>query len=346
MDNDNYIQNPKPLFFNDLFNSKDKDGTDIDNKIIQCTLCPHRCLIKNNKFGICLIRGNRDGKLSIPYYGKLSALALDPIEKKPLYHYFPGSRILSAGFFGCNLKCPFCQNSSISTHADISYETYSPADVLSIIKNKGGIGLAYTYSEPAVHIEWVTETSKLLRQNNYKNVIVTNGMINDEPADYILENLDAANIDLKSFNSDFYKSELFGDLETVKNFIKKASSKIHMEITTLVIPGKNDSKEEILEIASFIASISKNIPYHLSCYFPSYKYIIPPTPASEVFTLAKEASKILNFVYTGNTGYKESDTNCPSCGEVLIKRTGYSAYAVNLKNNKCRKCGFDTEIII
>ena len=316
------------------------------SKKIQCLLCPHNCIISENKSGICLVRGNKGGKPAIPFYGKLSALAMDPIEKKPLYHFYPGSSILSAGFFGCNLKCPFCQNFSISSKADISYRSYSPEEILSALKEQGGIGLAYTYSEPAVHIEWIAETAELLHKNGYKNVLVTNGMINNKPADYLLENIDAANIDLKSHNPDFYKNELKGNLETVKNFILKAASKIHVEITTLVIPGKNDSDEEIMKNADFIASISKNIPYHLSCYFPSYKYTAPPTPVNQVLKLAELSKKKLNFVYTGNTGLSESDTFCPSCGELLVKRNGYSAYTVNLKKDKCRNCGYDAGIII
>ena len=331
-------QNSAPLFF--------KYNTASESEEIQCILCPHNCVIKKGKFGLCLVRGNIDGKPSIPFYGRLSALALDPIEKKPLYHFYPGSRILSAGFFGCNLKCPFCQNSSISAHADPAYKLYEPEKMLSLLKTQGGIGLAYTYSEPAVHIEWIADTSKFLHENKYKNVLVTNGMINNEPADYLLKYIDAANIDLKSFNPDFYRKELNGDFETVKTFIRKASKKIHVEITTLVIPGKNDSEEEIMEIASFIASVNKNIPYHLSCYYPSYKYKIPPTSAQSVIHLAELVKEKLNFVYTGNTGYHEADTICPSCGEVLVKRTGYTAFAVNLNKNKCRKCGFETGIIV
>ena len=330
-----------PLFFK----TPDADKTE-NNSIVQCTLCPHMCRIKNGKFGFCLVRGNINGKPAIPYYGKLSAASVDPVEKKPLYHFYPGSKILSVGFFGCSMKCPFCQNFTISTNVNPDYKSYKPEDILSMVKSKGGIGLAYTYSEPLVHIEWVSETSKLLRKNGYKNVLVTNGLINGEPADTVLEYTDAANIDLKSFNSDFYRKELKGDLEAVKNFIKKASEKIHVEITTLVIPGKNDTKEEIMEISSFIASINKNIPYHLSCYYPAYKYSIPSTPASLVFNLAELAKEKLNFVYTGNTGTGDTDTLCPSCGETIVKRSGYSAQIINMNRGKCKKCGFSTGIYV
>ncbi len=334
-ENELYIK-PHPRYFTADLSS--------ENDSIQCTLCPHRCIIKNNSTGICLVRTNRNGTPEIPYYGRLSALAVDPVEKKPLYHFFPGSKILSAGFFGCNLKCPFCQNYSISTHADLSYEIYPPSAVPAILLKTGGIGLAYTYSEPLIHIEWITETSRILREKGYKNVLVTNGFINEGPADDILEYTDAANIDLKSFNPDFYRKELKGGLDEVKLFIKKASSSIHVEITTLVIPGKNDSAEEISEMASFISSLDRNIPYHLSCYYPSYKYSTPPTPAPTVLELVETAKKYLNYVYPGNVGYKNSDTMCPSCGELLVKRSGYRVSIENIDNKKCIKCGFKINI--
>ena len=217
--------------------------------------------------------------------------------------------------------------------------------MLDALKSRGGIGLAYTYSEPAVHIEWIADTSKLLRSKGYKNVLVTNGTINDDASDYLLENMDEANIDLKSHNPEFYRRELKGALDTVKIFIEKAASKIHIEVTTLVIPGKNDSENEIMKTVDFLASITQNIPYHLSCYYPSYKYSAPPTPVAEVLQLAEAASGKLNFVYTGNTGIIESNTVCPSCGEILVKRTAYSAHTVNLEEGRCRNCGFDTGII-
>ena len=160
MDSDNSSCDHSPLFFESL----------TDNSI-QCTLCPHKCIIKNDKYGNCLVRGNKKGTPSIPFYGKISALALDPIEKKPLYHFYPGCRILSAGFSGCNLKCPFCQNYNISAKTDIAHQTYNPDDMLLILKKQGGIGLAYTYSEPVVHIEWITETAELLRSEGFKMLL-------------------------------------------------------------------------------------------------------------------------------------------------------------------------------
>ncbi len=323
----------------------DLEPKKLNKNSIQCILCPHKCIIKEGKFGLCLARSNKSGQPFLPFYGKLSALAMDPIEKKPLYHFYPGKKILSAGFFGCNLKCPFCQNYSISMNTVKAYDSYTPEDILAILKRQGGIGLAYTYSEPTVHIEWILKTAELLKKNGYKNVLVTNGMLNKEAADLILEYMDAANIDLKSQNSTFYKKELKGDIKTVKEFIINAAAKIHIELTTLVIPGKNDSEEELKKAVAFISSIDKNIPYHLSCYYPSYKYFIPPTPVSKVLKLAEIASGKLSFVYTGNTHSGETNTLCPSCKALLVKRTGFSASLINLYKGKCMECGYKTGII-
>lgn len=333
---------PEPLFFT----SYSKSSTEKSPDIIQCNLCPHYCVIKPGKFGLCLVRGcESGGKGVIPYAGKISALAADPIEKKPLYHFFPSSEILSAGFFGCNLKCPFCQNYSISNAAETSAKTVTPREMAEMTARSGTIGLAYTYSEPIVHIEWVAETARLLREKNLKNVLVTNGCINPEPADYLLENIDAANIDLKSFNPDFYSSELKGNLDAVREFIKKAYKKIHIEITTLVIPGKNDSEEEITEIAQFIASLDKKIPLHLSCYYPAYKYGISGTNAEKIFALVKTASEYLCYVYPGNTGRTEIVTRCRSCGEVLVRRKGYHTEMPALSGNRCSKCSTESDLI-
>ena len=325
----------KPLFYKKTGNA------------VTCTLCPNNCLIKEGKSGSCRIRFNRNGNMKIPFAGKISALAVDPVEKKPLYHFFPGKDILSTGFYGCSLKCPFCQNYSISSGTRIESDTVSPEDMAAAAAKSGTIGLAYTYSEPSVHIEWVYETSKLLHKKNLKNVLVTNGYINLPAAEYLLENTDAANIDLKSFNPDFYSKELGGRLEPVKEFIRLASAKIHIEVTTLVIPGKNDSTEEIREIAGFLSGIDRKIPYHLSCYFPAYKYTDPPTKSDTVLRLADAALQYLDYVYPGNMGPRDNSTLCPVCSSILVKRTGYKAEAGGLdKDGKCLGCGEKTSIVL
>jgi len=313
----------------------------------KCVLCPNHCIIKADKFGKCRVRGyDSNLKPIIPFAGKLSALAVDPIEKKPLYHFYPGSQILSAGFYSCNLSCAFCQNYHISTKVDTNAKTISPEEMAEITASSDTIGLAYTYSEPMIHIEWIKETAKLIRNKNLKNVLVTNGYINKEAGESILENIDALNIDLKSFNNNFYTNELGGSLEPVKDFIKLAAKKAHVEVTTLVIPGKNDSEKEIEQIASFIASINSSIPFHLSCYYPTYKYSIEKTDPIKVINLAKIASNYLEYVYVGNTGIAENNTKCPSCNNLIIKRAGYKVEIRENNNGICSNCGKKISLIL
>jgi pyruvate formate lyase activating enzyme len=313
----------------------------------KCVLCPNFCIIKANKFGKCRIRGyDKNLKPVIPFAGRISGLAVDPIEKKPLYHFYPNTQILSVGFYSCNLSCPFCQNYHISTKVDSNAIIISPDEMAEITASSATIGLAYTYSEPMIHIEWVKETAKLLRSRNLKNVLVTNGYISKEAGESILENIDALNIDLKSFNENFYSNELGGKLEPVKDFIKLAASKAHIEVTTLVIPGKNDTEKEIEAIASFLASINKSIPYHLSCYHPTYKYSIERTTPEKVIKLAALAANYLDYVYVGNAGLAENNTKCPYCSNFLIKRSGYNTEIRGIKNGICSNCGKKVNVIL
>jgi len=307
-----------------------------------CPVCPNNCSIADGGFGICGVRSNRNGKAYLPYYGILSAVSVDPIEKKPLYHFHPGKNILSVGFFGCSLSCPFCQNYRISKEFPGSQSgSVSPADFVKSALERGTFGIAYTYSEPIIHLEWVLETATEAASHGLKNVLVTNGYINDEPGNELLKVMDAVNIDLKSFNPDFYHDELKAKLGPVLNFIKKAAAKTHIEVTSLIIPGKNDSLKEIQESSSFLASIDKNIPFHLSAYYPSYKYSIPPTAPASLLRLAEAASEVLNFVYTGNISGGRTNTHCPECGNLLVKRNGYSTLIIGAAGQKCKKCGKD-----
>jgi pyruvate formate lyase activating enzyme len=308
-----------------------------DDKKIQCFLCPHHCLITPGKYGICRVRFNHDGELQLPFYGMLSAQSSDPIEKKPLYHYYPGQSIFSVGFWGCSFKCPFCQNYRISQNT-FAHDYVSPGQVIERAGENGSFGIAYTYSEPLIHMEYVLDCAKIARQNGLKNVLVSNGFVNEAPGNELLDLFDAANIDLKSFNSDFYKKEIGGKLDEVKRFIICAAKKIHVEVTTLVIPGKNSDESEIEGIAQFLASIDPDIPLHLSCYYPIYKYTIPSTPPELVEKLARAAKKHLNYVYVGNVGLKETNTMCSECGNILIQRTGYNIRITGIKNGSCLKC--------
>jgi pyruvate formate lyase activating enzyme len=316
------------------------DGT------LECCLCPHRCRIRPGGHGVCAVRFNRNGELALPYYGRLSSVASDPIEKKPLYHFHPGARILSVGFVGCSFRCPFCQNYRISRFTDAPTERMLPGELVAAAQRAGSLGIAYTYSEPLIHLEYVLDSARLARRAGLKNVLVSNGYINPEPAESLLKLVDAANIDLKAFGSGFYRQEIGGELEEVKRFIRQAAAKIHLEVTTLVIPGKNSGAGEIAAAAEFLASLNPAIPYHLSAYYPTYRYSLPPTPPALLKKLAAAAREHLRYVYLGNLGYdpEGSDTFCAGCGRELIRRRGYSTRVSGLSGGRCSGCGRPAEI--
>ena len=278
-----------------------------ENGHVRCDLCPNKCAIESGGFGICKVRGNKSGKGIIPYYGYISALALDPIRKKPLYHFKQGTQILSLGFAGCNLKCPFCQNWRISQSADIPGKFMQPQEIISAALKHGSPSIAYTYSEPLVHIEFLLDCMALARKHGIANVLVTNGCINEQPAAEILKLTDAANIDLKCFSADTYGKTLGGGvcsadiLQTVLDFIKNCyKAGVHLEITTLVVPGLNDNKDELNAIAAFIAGLDRDIPWHLTAYHCDYRWNAPDTDAEFLRGVAKEAEGALRYVYVGN----------------------------------------------
>ncbi len=274
-------------------------------KLAICNICPRKCTIKEGGVGFCNARGNVDGVVSCINYGCVTSLALDPIEKKPLRHFHPGTKILSVGSFGCNLRCSHCQNHAISmSDKELArYEYIEPDRLVSYAIDtivRGNIGIAYTYNEPLVGYEYVRDCAKLVKERGLYNCVVTNGYINEEPLLDIVEYIDAFNIDLKAFSNEFYR-KVKGDLETVKNTIKIAAKYSHVEVTTLIIPGENDSEEEIEELAFWLSGIDKNIPLHVSRFFPRYQSLDKnPTPVEDVYKLAKLARKHLNFVYEGN----------------------------------------------
>ncbi len=319
--------NIEPLFFKKETNNE-----------ISCSLCPHRCRLKPGGRGICGVRTNHQGEMELPYAGCVSAIAMDPVEKKPLFHFYPGSQVFSVGFYGCSFSCPFCQNFSISQHYSTD-RIISPEDLVKFAMEREAGMIAYTYNEPTVHIEYIIECSKQAKEKSMKNVIVTNGHLNKEPAEMLFGYMDAANIDLKSINPEFYRKEIKGNLEPVKETISIASGLSHVEVTTLVIPGKNDSDEEIEQIAVFLSGIDENIPLHLSAYYPTYKYSIPSTPSSRIFDLVKIARTHLKYVYPGNVGNDASDTLCGKCHSVLIERRGYSVRVRNGDRARCDTCG-------
>lgn len=280
-------------------------------KVAICGLCPHHCHLKEGAVGFCRARKNENGRVVSLNYGRLTSAALDPIEKKPLYHFHPGSFILSIGSFGCNLRCPFCQNYTISqAGADgfeggrLPTEQVTPKEIAAaaqrLEETSGNIGVAFTYNEPLVGYEFVYDTAKLLKEKNLAVVLVTNGQIEKEPWGKLLPYVDAVNIDLKGFTQDFY-SWLGGSLETTKAAISMAAANhVHVEVTTLVIPGKNDSPAEMEAEAEWLAGISPEIPLHLSRYFPRYHVKIPMTPYPTLKNLAAIAESHLRFVHLGN----------------------------------------------
>jgi pyruvate formate lyase activating enzyme len=322
-----------------LFYTKGKENR------MQCGLCPNNCSIGAGKVGICGVRKNIDGKLVTLIYGEASSVAMDPIEKKPLYHFFPGSSILSVGTVGCSFKCGFCQNYHISQNPNYPTDYYAPEDIVRLASRNRSVGIAYTYSEPLIWYEWVIDTCKLVRKSGLKNVFVTNGYINREPLRDLLEFSDAFNIDLKSFSEDFYKKIIGGKLKPVLETIEEISKQkdIVLEVTTLVIPGYNDSDDEMERLTDWLSGLSKDIPYHLSAYYPMYKFKAPPTPVSTLQRLKKIAEKRLNYVYLGNVS-GESSSYCANCNAILVKRFGYHIKVENYKNGKCTSCGHDVPI--
>ena len=273
----------------------------VDEKV-NCTACAHRCLIEKGKTGICGVRKNIDGKLYLTIYGKIIAKNIDPIEKKPLYHFLPGTKSFSIGTIGCNFRCGFCQNYDISQLRKIFGEKIKPEQIVKEAIKKKCKSISYTYNEPTIFIEFVKDTAKLAKKEGLKNILVTNGYQTKECLNFIAPYIDAMNIDLKSFSNKFYlkncKAKLSPVLETIKNAYKK---RIWIEITTLLIPKENDSKDEIEKIAKFIASIGKDIPWHISRFFPMYKMADKtPTQIQKLKEAEKIGKKYLNYVYLGN----------------------------------------------
>ncbi|MFH1715623.1 MAG: AmmeMemoRadiSam system radical SAM enzyme [Elusimicrobiota bacterium] len=319
------------------------------NKAVKCGLCPHMCVIKKDFLGVCNARKNVEGKLYSLSYSKITSFGRDPIEKKPLYHFYPGSGIFSIGSFGCNLACIFCQNFTIARakEFDVQCAEMLPEDLLAEVKKSNTIGVAYTYNEPLINFEYILDSAKLIKDAGYKNVLVTNGFINEEPLRMILPYIDAANIDLKAFNNNFYKKVCYGGLEPVKMAIKiMHESGAHIELTNLIIPELNDNIKEIEDMTRWIADISKDIPLHFSRYFPCYKCDKPVTPSETLVKAYNMAKGLLNYVYVGNILLLEGqDTVCPYCKNIVIKRSGYETDVIGLKGDKCKECGKRLNIV-
>ena len=277
-----------------------------------CEVCFRQCRLQEGQFGACLARKNEEGKkVAVANYGMITSIALDPIEKKPLNRFFPGSKILSVGSYGCNLKCPFCQNVEISMADGRSAPEadYVPPEIIARIakqeEKKGNIGVAFTYNEPLVGYEYVRDTARLVKEQGMKNVIVTNGCVTGRVLDEVIPYIDAMNIDLKCFSEGYYRDTLKGNFEMVKSFIEQAAAACHVELTTLIIPKENDSEEEMRALSGWIHELEeryqKTIPLHISRFFPMSRYADRyPTPVADIFHLAEVARESLEFVYEGN----------------------------------------------
>lgn len=274
---------------------KHEDGS------VQCLLCPQLCRIRKGDRGFCGVRVNQDGILKTLNYGRAASVALDPIEKKPLYHFHPGEMILSAGTIGCNLTCLFCQNWSISRQIESPTEAVTPQELMAAAKRVNSFGLAYTYNEPFVWFEFVLETAQAARKAGLQNVLVTNGFVQPEPLRELLPWIDAANIDLKSIRDEFYRKVCGGRVGPVLETIRTMVKSCHVELTNLIIPTLNDDPQDVADLADWVAeNAGPDVPLHFSRYFPCYKMTIPPTPKETLFRAETIARKKLKRVYLGN----------------------------------------------
>jgi len=308
---------------------------------VRCNLCPHYCVIPPGESGKCRLRVNRGGTLFTLSYGRTVTLNVDPIEKKPLYHFLPGKVILSIGPNGCTFKCTFCQNWHISQE-DVPTTYISPEDLADFAGRNGSIGVAFTYTEPLLWFEYIMDVAPLLRERGLKSVLVTNGFLNVEPARELAPLVDGFNIDLKSIRDEFYREYCDGRVEPVKNFIEEANRVSHVEVTNLIIPGLNDSRRDIEDLVDWVSGVSSDIPIHFSRFFPQYRMNDrPPTPPETLEMAYEIASKKLKYVYIGNIFIEGTeDTRCPNCGEVVVKRVGYNVQLMG-KKGKCPACGTD-----
>lgn len=317
----------------------------LENGKVQCLLCPHNCLLAEGKTGICRVRSNKDGKLLTSVYGLISAMHMDPVEKKPLYHFSPGSHILSIGTYGCNLRCAFCQNCSISqTAVPVADERIltSPEQVVHEAKQQpGNIGIAFTYNEPVVWHEFIYDVALLAKQAGLQTVMVTNGFINKDPLIELLDVIDAFSVDLKAFDKGFYKKITSSELEPVKNTLKRIrQAGRHLEIVNLVIPGLNDADDSFRKMTRWIAeTLGKDTVLHISRYNPGYKLTTEATPAATISRLRRIAEKELAYVYAGNLN-TSNNTYCTQCKSLLITRHYYTVTTPGLdESGRCKVCG-------
>ena len=317
-----------------------------DGDAVRCELCPHRCRIAEGKTGICRVRENKGGKLYALTYGMVAAAAMDPIEKKPLYHFHPGSAILSIGSVGCNLSCGFCQN----YHLVLGQAPLGPAGIPALVqaaREAGSVGIAYTYNEPLIWFEFVMDCAIAFRRAGMANVLVTNGYVSPEPLSELLPLVDAMNIDLKSMDPEFYRKNCGGTLDPVLGTIRSAARSVHVEVTSLLVTGENDDDDSIGRVVDFIAGTDPQIPLHFSRYFPHHRFTAPPTPPDRLEAAFRIAREKLSHVYVGNYRLPGGeDTKCPGCGAIAVRRAGYDVKASGLSGNRCARCSAPLRFVV
>jgi pyruvate formate lyase activating enzyme len=324
---------------------KRADGGDVD-----CLLCEHRCRIPPGRRGVCRVRENAGGELLTLVYGRIIAEHVDPIEKKPLYHFLPGSSSYSVAAVGCNFQCGFCQNWQISQApraGELPGEPVAPETIVDAALRHGCASISYTYTEPTIFYEFACDVARPARWAGLKNVFVTNGFMTPEAVGEMVEWLDAANVDLKSWQDAFYRRVCKGRLEPVKASLRLLlEAGVHVEVTTLLVTGRTDSPEDLRGIAGFLASLSPDLVWHVSRYHPDFEMTAPPTPSETVEAAVEIGRRAgLRFVYAGNVPGAQH-TVCPSCGTVVIERVGLETRRVHLRGAACGGCGAALPIVV
>jgi pyruvate formate lyase activating enzyme len=325
----------------------------LDEETVKCIICPRMCTIKPGKKGFCGSKENQDGKLVSLTYGKLSAIGVDPIEKKPLAHFYPGSRSFSVSSIGCSFTCPWCQNYHISMRnlENSRTQDFQPEQIVEMAMTQECTSIAYTYNEPLINLDWVEDTARFAKDSLIKNLLVTNGYVSQPALERVVDVIDAANVDWKAFSEEFYRKHCSGDLKSVLDATKfMYDNGVHIEVTFLVIPGENDNPSEVREMAKYIVeNMGPHVPLHLSRFFPMHKFQhVQPTPV-ETLLKAKEIAQEegLHYVFVGNVrGGGHEDTICPECGKAVVLRSGYEIKGWHLnKEMQCEYCEYKIPIV-
>ena len=319
----------------------------IDSSSVRCRLCPHQCRIADGRRGLCNARLCRDGALYAATYAEITSTNMDPIEKKPLYHFHPGKAILSVGTYGCNLRCLFCQNSTISQQI-VPTRHAEPAQIVELARRQQSVGIAYTYNEPLIWAEFLIDTARLAHEAGLVNVLVTNGFVNPEPLAEIVAHVDAANLDIKAIRDEVYQRACGATLAPVLESARRFAQSIHLEVTHLIVTGLNDSDEDLTTLANWIAdNLGRDTPTHLSRYFPQYRYNEPSTSPARMESAFEIFRERLDYVYLGNLASRDgANTYCRSCGALLVARAGYAVRIENLTGRRCAACGAENRFVV